>query len=194
MSDAFEKAAQGIIDVRFTPSPADMKVLARHVPDRPYLVIVTVLSRIGAFAVMAGLAGLVLWNLDALQASFPEKATLTIGGGLAGLMAFRMLFEKGWRRSIRKSLFHPAQSLHVTSDGHALTITDEHVRTRIAFAGIERMARLEAHLIFYRKRDALLALPKAAFAQPEAFDAFASFMQSRMAADNFQQTISEKTA
>ena len=137
MSDAFEKAAQGIIDVRFTPSLTELKVLVRHVPDRPYLVIVTILSRIGAFAIMAGLTGLVLWNLDALQASFLEKITFAIAGGLIGLMAFRMLFEEGWRRSIRNPLFDPTRTLHVTGDGSALTIEDEHVRTRIAFAGID---------------------------------------------------------
>nr|WP_255726493.1 YcxB family protein [Microvirga sp. ACRRW] len=105
-----------------------------------------------------------------------------------------MLFERRWRSSIRKSLFHPAQTLHVTSDGHALTIEDEHVITRIAFSGIERLARLDSHLIFYRKRKAILALPKAAFAQPEAFDAFASFMQSSVTAPHTHKSISEKTA
>ncbi len=194
MSDTLTNAAQGIIDVRFTPSPADLKVLVRNVPDRLYLVVGTILSRIGAFAVTAGLAGLVLWNLDMLQASVLEKVTLAIAGGLIGLMGFRMLFEAGWRRSIRKSVFHPAQTLHVTSDGQSLTIEDEHVRTRISFSGIERWVKLESHLIFYRKRDAILALPKAAFTQPEAFDAFASFLQSRLATDHIQQPISEKTA
>ncbi len=194
MSDALEKAAQGIIDVRFTPSLAELKVLVRHVPDRPYLAIVTILSRIGAFAVTAGLAGLVLWNFDTLQASRLEKITLVIASGLAGLMAFRLVFERGWRRSIRKSLFHPAQILHVTCDGHALTIEDDHVRTRIAFSGIERLVRSKSHLIIYRKRTSILALPKAAFEQSEIFDAFASFLQSRVSAHQTHKPISEKTA
>ena len=194
MSDSLEKAALGIIDVRFTPSASDLKVLVRHVPDRAYHAIVTILSRTGAFAVAAGVSGLVLWNFQALQASMLEKITLAIAGGLVGLMAFRMLVEGAWQRSIRKSLFLPAQSLHVTSDGHALTIEDEHVRTRIAFSGIERLARLESHLVVYRKRMLILALPKAAFAQPEIFDAFASFLQSRMAAHQTHQPMSEKTA
>ncbi|WP_423790755.1 YcxB family protein [Microvirga solisilvae] len=194
VSDLVKNAAQGIIDVSFTPSLADLKVLVRNVPDRLCFAIVTILSRIGAFAIAAALAGLVLWNVDAIQASVLENVTLAIAGGLIGLMAFRMLFERRWRSSIRKSLFHHAQTLHVTSDGQALTIEGEHVKTCIAFAGIERLAKLETHLIFYRKRDAILALPKAAFAQPEAFEAFASFMQSRMAADQTQQPVLEKTA
>lgn len=194
MSDTVNNAAQGIIDVRFNPSPADLKALVRHGPDRFYLPIITVLSRIGAFAVTAGLAGLLLWTMDVLEASFLEKVTLTIAGGLIGLMAFRMLFENGWRRSIRKSPFHPAQSLHVTSDAHALTIEDEHVRTRIGFPGIERLVRRDNHLIISRNQVSILALPKGAFAQPEAFDAFASFLQSRIAAHQIHKPISEKTA
>ncbi len=194
MSDTLTNAAQGIIDVRFTPSLAELKVIVRDSPDRLCFAIVTILSRIGAFAVAAGLAGLVLWNVDAIQASVLEKVTLAIAGGLIGLMAFRVVFERKWRHSIRESLFHPARTLHVTSDGQALTIEDEHVRTCIVFSGIERLSRLESHLIFYRKRKAVVALPKDAFDQPEPFEAFASFMQSRVAADRTQQPVSEKTA
>jgi hypothetical protein len=191
VSDSLTDAAQGIIDVRFALSLTEVKVLVRHAPDRPLLIVVTVLSRIGAFALTAGLAGLVLWNVDALQANLLERVTLMIAGGLAGLMAFRMLVERMWRRAIRKSLFQPAQVLHVTSDGHALTIEDEHVKTRIALSGIERLVGLKDHLIFHRRRTAFLALPRTAFAQPEAFDAFASFLQSRMA-HQIQDPILEK--
>ena len=194
MSDSLEKAAQGIIDVRFTPSASDLRAVMRLDPDRPFYILLTVLSRMGAFALAAGLTGLCLWGLGQFTHDPLQDLTLAIGGGLVGLVAFRQLAERSWRRLIRKRLFNPSQPLHVTGDGQALTIEDEHIRSRIVLSGIDRLIRSSTHLVLFRNRASVLALPRAAFERPEIFDAFASFLSSSLAARDAHEPISEKTS
>ncbi len=193
MSDSVKNAAQGIIDVRFTPSVSELRVLARFGPDRPFHAILTIFSRMGAFALAAGVTGGILWALNVFSQDFLEGLALTIAGGLAGIMAFRMLVESMWRERIRRSLLDSSRRLHITSDGQAMTLQDEHARTWIAFSGIDRLIQSSTHLVLYRNRNSVLALPKAAFDKPEIFDAFASFLHGLMAARDQNKLISEKT-
>lgn len=195
MSDSLINAAQGIVDVRFTPSIADLRALMRLDPNRPYDIVLTFLSRIGAFALAASLTGAALWISGLFGQDFVQHLTFSIAGGLAGIVAFRLLAERSWQQGVlRKSLFYPTRALHILSDGHALTIADEHTQSRIAFSGIDRLTESSSHLVLYQDRTPILALPKAAFEQPEVFDAFASFLQSHMAAHHTHKSIPEKTA
>jgi hypothetical protein len=194
VSESLKNAKQGILDVRFTPSPADLKVLLRADPNRSLYIILTVLSRIGAFAAAAGLTGLVLWASGLFAQDPLQHLSLSIAGGLAGITAFRVLVESIWRKRIRRSLFHPARPLHITSDGQALEIEDAHIKSRIAFSGIDRLITSPTHLVLFQDHASVIVLPKAAFEKPEVFDAFASFMQARVAAHHTRQSLLEKTS
>lgn len=183
MSDALEKAAQGIIDVRFTLSTSDLKVLVRLDPDRPFYIILTLFSRLGAFALATALTGAAVLASGLVERNHPEVLTLAIAGGLVGIAAFRLLVERTWRQRIRKSLFQPTRSMHVTGDGQALTVEDEHVSSRIAFSGIDHLIEAPTHLVFYQDRAAILALPKTAFENQEIFAVFTAFLQSIVVRD-----------
>lgn len=194
MSDSLKKAAQGIIDVWFTPSTSDLRILVRLDPDRPFYIVLTVLSRLGAFALAAGLTLAGLWASGLLDQDMVQNLTLAVAGGLIGIVAFRLLVEKAWRRHIHRSLFKPSRHMHVTSNGQALTIEDEHAQSRIAFSGIDRVIEVPTHLVLYQDRTSIIALPKAAFGKPEDFKAFASFLKNLVAAHHTHQPISEKTS
>ncbi|WP_175493810.1 YcxB family protein [Microvirga guangxiensis] len=193
MSDALTNAALGIIDIRFTPSAADMKVLSRLASDRALIMILTVLSRLGAFAFGAILTGAAVWALGVFESDMLQTVTFAIAGGLAGVVAFRLLIEKAWHQRIRQLPLKRARNMHVIGDGHALTVEAEHIKTRIAFSGIDRVVVVPTHLVLYHERILIAALPKKAFEESQAFDAFASFLQKRIAHQT-HISISEKTA
>lgn len=193
MSDSLANAAQGIIDIRFTPSAADLRVLVRLDPDRPFHMILTVLSRIGAFALAAGLTGAGLWAADLLERDFLPNLISAIAGGSAGIVAFRLLVEGTWRRRIRLRLL-PGRQVRVTGDGQMLTVKDDHASVRLPFSGIDRLKEASTHLVLYRGRISIVALPKAAFEKPAVFDAFASFAKDLVTAHQNDKLISEKNS
>lgn len=193
MSAPLKNAAQGIIDVQFSPAASELKVLVRLDPNRFFYVVLTLLSRIGAFALTAALTGAALWASGSFAQDFLESLTLSIAGGLAGIVAFRLIVEKSWRQRIRKALCDQTRDLRVIGDGEALTIEDEHVSSRFALSGIDRLIASSTHLVLFQDRRAILALPRAAFDPPEMFEAFVAYMQGRVSAHQTHQPISEKT-
>jgi hypothetical protein len=75
-----------------------------------------------------------------------------------------------------------------------MTIADRDTSSRIAYADLDRPARVPSHLVLFKNNMLLLALPKAAFDRPETFDAFATFLDGLTAASEQNTSISEKTA
>jgi hypothetical protein len=185
--EAVTKADYGLIDVRIVPSEADLRALVRADPQRPYFIIMTILSRLGAAALSAGLTAMALWFWDQLDASLLQDYTKIVAGGLAGVLAFRLLVEQKWKRRVR-IVFSKLRPFQVTSDGKMLTTRNEHTVSQVALSGIDRLLRTPTHLILFKDRAPFLAMPRSAFDKPETLDAFAAFLDGMRASASDQAT------
>ena len=178
--------ADGVIDIAVLPTRADLRAVTRLDPDRGFYILVTLLSRVGAGALAACLAGVFLWFADPASREGLTLATGMLAAGIVGIAAFRFAVEQRWKRRIADRLAgHLAshrEPFRVRADGAVLAIEEDHRIVRMDLTGFHRLAETKTHLVLFRNETPVVVLPKTAFPGPESAAAFADFLRRRIVA------------
>lgn len=182
-SPSLTDAATGRIDVTFLPEVATLFAAGRHMTDAPYLRIALRLSRIGVAALGAVLAAAVMWALGLLSAGAdPWSSAAIILWGAVGAMALWYLgAERLWRRRRLLRAIATRGPVRVMTDGEKLTIEADGEWSGCLLTKFSAVERRDEHLILVRPNSVSAALPVAAFETPAAADAFARYVDARIA-------------